>query len=1392
MNCLLLLKRYKIESLRLFRVILLFIVFENVVFNQLSFAQKFHFSHLTLADGLSNGNINCITQDSIGFIWIGTNDGLNRFDGNKIKIYTHWTSDTNSIITNTIQDLLCEGDNIWVCTNKGIDFYNAEDEKYYHIPIKGLSEPTNISVFNIFKDFSGKLFIATHKGLFVYNKKSNVFNRFSFPYIGFSVPNNAEITWITQDRDGTYWIGTSENGVFIFNEKTNKSAQIKHLINNTNTLINNKVFCIYEDNLHTVWIGTNEGLYAYLKTTNSIVRYLPKIGQSNWLPHITINRIMEDSRNNLWLATNGGLSKFNRKDSSFISFYHDDFDESSLLDNSIHSMFEDVQKNLWIGSGENGLNILKSQSIEFENFKKTPNNKASLNYGYVVSIIEDKFGDVWVGTNGFGINKFEKKTGKFKYFTPPSATKVGSQTASIISLYEDKEGKIWIGTYLGGLTVYDPKNKKYTSYAFDPENPDGLSNNIVNNVIQDSKSRMWIATNGGGINILNPGDVSFNHIRAGDNSISSDYCTVTYEDKRGNIWIGTYYGLNKYDPLTGTNTVFLNNNSPGAISSDVIYSICENSQGQLWFGTGFGLNSYDSNSNTFINYTVDNGLPNNVINGILEDSRGYLWLSTNKGLCRFDPKTKRATNYNKNDGIAITSFYHGAIFKNKDGKMYFGGSEGVTYFNPDKTNHIQNKMPLVLTELYIYNQAVRPGYNSILKKSITKTSKVELNYDQSFIALEFASLNFINSNKDNFTYYLKGIDRQWNAIGNQRVAIYTNLPAGNYTLFVKAYNENGDETQTSLQIIVKPAFYETKLAYIIYLLLFIGLAYFVYSFIHSRAMYKHNLIVERLEKEKAIEINQAKIRFFVNVSHEFKTPLTLIISPLEKLISAGKLLTQEELNNLYLLIYRNTLRLSRLINQIMDLRKIDTGNVKMYVTNNEIVNFIKEISVSFEEYARNHSIDYSVDCKVEALNVWFDVDKIEKVVYNILSNAFRYTPDGKTIKLVVNKVDNNAGYKLDISHFPSGFVSIAVIDQGKGIPEEQQEKIFSRFYQVHSESIANPASSGVGLSIAKEFIEMHHGLITLKSKLKQGSTFEVLLPLGNSHFEKEELAPDSEIDITQVKISAPEPAIEEQTEVADEFTTKKKKCKLVIAEDNYELRTFLINNLKERYNVYEASNGKIALDLVLQHNPDIVVSDVMMPLMNGIELCKAIKTDLKTSHIPVILLTVLNSINNQLEGFEIGADDYITKPFNLNLLQARIVNLIETRKKLIKKFIDEIKPDPKKYSQSTLDEKFIQKAMDVVEKNLSNIEFTAENFADQIGMSRSNLHIKLKALTNQSATEFIRLIRLKRAAELLTINQYNISEVSYMVGFNSISYFNRCFKQQFSLTPTEFMESSKN
>lgn len=1332
--------------------------------------QKLRFEHLSVSQGLSNGVVTVIVQDSVGFIWIGTQDGLNRYDGNKFEVYTHKPGDSLSIGGNNVNDILCDGHVIWVATTKGIDKYLLKEDIFLHIPVSVSSHQFFVS--NVYKDFKNRIIISSSIGLFYYDEKSDTFKTFVIP--GATAINNGslEITSIFQDSDSAFWLGTSNAGLFRFDETKREFSTISHFSGSVNTFLGNKIFSFFEDNQHAVWVGTNVGLYSISKKNYTVKRYLNDDG----LPHITVNQIFEDSKNNLLIATNGGLSIFNRKNSSFRNYYHDDFDPTSLNNNSIRCIFEDAQKNLWLGSGEEGINISKTLSVHFESLRRLPNNSNSLNYSYVLSVIEDRNGNLWIGTNGGGVNFYETKTGRFSYPSIPYVNEFGRRAAAIKTILEAHDGTIWIGTYMGGLIVYDPDSKKYTTFS-NIGSKNSISSNAINYLFQDSESRIWIATDGG-INIYDPVTADFSVLNTRNSKISSDFINYFFEDNNHQIWVGTYFGLNRINPATMEISTFMQTKKPGSISSDISYCILQDSKNQIWIGTDFGLNLYDPQNNTFKLYTTDNGLPNNSISCILEDNRSNLWISTNKGISRYDINKDKFTNYSVKDGLTSTEYYHAACFKGKSGFMYFGGTEGLTYFNPDRIRPLNHNIPLVFTNLYIFNQAISPKDNTVLDSVIFATSELTLNYDQSYIGIEFASLNFVNSSKDVFTYFLEGFDQQWNIASDSRIASYTKLPPGKYTLRVKAINENGSEVERSIAINVRPPFYKSIWAYFLYFFAIFALLYFFYSYLHSKTIYRHNLQLERIEKEKAIELNQAKVRFFVNVSHDFKTPLTLIVSPLEKLISKGKELSEAELTNLYHIIYRNTLKLSRLINQIMDLRRIDTGNVKLNVTENDVITFLKELSLNFQEHARQHKIDFKIEHEQDFLKVWYDTDKVEKVFFNIISNAFRYSADGKQIIVKVEKVDDVTNPK-DSSNI-SSYAKISFIDQGRGIPEDQLDKVFSRFYQVQTESLANPASSGIGLSIAQEFVEMHQGFIQLISKPGKGSTFSVFLPLGKEHFHPEDF-------LTEVIV---EPALQIESSVEaeqEQIITERKKYKLLIVEDNFELRNFLIDSLKNKYNVLEASNGRDGLNLASENLPDIVISDVMMPVMTGIELCKALKSDLKTSHIPVILLTVLNNVSNQIEGFEIGADDYVTKPFNLNLLEARIFNLIETRKRLSRRFMEDMKTDTSVKSHNYADEKFMQKALEVVEHNISNAEFSAEDFALQIGISRSNLHVKLKALTDQSATEFIRIIRLKKSIELLSTHRYNISEVSYMIGFNSISYFNRCFKQQFGITPSEFL-----
>lgn len=1352
---------------------------------------KLKFDHFTIANGLSNSGINVINQDSAGFLWIGTNDGLNRFDGQRFKVYVSNPTDTNTLQNSNIVSIYNKGYYLFVGSNGGLDLLNERTETIRHIHLEHSYD--GFTCDNFYKDKNDNLLVTTNKGIYIFDWKGYVLKNVGKGHI-LSYFDNIPSKTIIQDKNGDYWVGTADMGVYHCTTKTGTVNELKFMEGNVNILRKNKIISLHQDIQGIVWIGSEKGLFATQPTSNVLKKYSVSWGNPKSIPHATVNNILEDSHKQLWFATNGSLTLYMRNEDSFVSYFHNDLDENSLSNNSVHCLFEDKQHNLWAGSGEDGLMVAKSQSINFFNLKRT-GIQPLLNYSYVTAIAEGANNELWIGTNGGGVNHYIPKEKKVEYLPTDWFTIGGQQHTSIMSVMAARDGKIWIGAYLGGIVVYDPKSKQIFKYLDSNEiksNKKSISNNIINHLYQDKAGNVWVATGGGGVDRIDhkTGQITNYSTNGKPNyALSSNFTTRIFEDSYGFIWIASYFGLNELNPRTGKISMFTPNNQPGSMWSNTIYDIYEDSKHQLWIGTEFGLHQY--NRNKFTVYTTDNGLPGNVIKGILPDKKGNIWLSTNKGLCRFNLKSKECQNFGVQDGIISNEFYRGACSLDHNGWMYFGGEKGLTFFDPNRQPPARKNTSLIITGLYLYDKEVETNdATKILDKSITYTSKIKLRYDQSFISIEYARLNLTDPTRDSYSYILKGIDRQWNNVGNKRIAKYTNLPPGKYKFIVKSRSENGTENQASLDIVIRPPFWLSPISYIIYLLIIVTIIYFIYDHIHSRNRYKHNLLVERIEKEKAIEINQAKVRFFVNVSHEFKTPLTLIVSPLEKLISAGHNMDNEERNSLYHIIYRNTLRLSRLINQIMDLRKIDTGNIQLLATYNELTAFVKELALNFEDHARNHNIDFKVEVPEKQVYAWFDLDKIEKVVYNLLSNAFRYTPDGKQISIKLESKSIEELDEVNKAKYPEGLVRIIVADKGKGIPSDQIEKIFTRFYQINTETFADPACSGVGLSIAREFIDMHNGEITVTSQFKKGSEFTVILPLGKNHLKDEDIKETNDIDSEGDEILKPVPVIDNISDNKEDTTKdEQSQYKILVVEDNHELRHFLYNNLKNRYKVFEAANGKEALEIVGTNSPDIVVSDVMMPKMNGYELLKAIKTDVRTSHIPVILLTVLNSINNQLEGFEIGADDYITKPFNLPLLEARIFNLIESRKKLIRKFTADPKSSVEHFASNILDKKFMARAIEIVEKNLTNLDFTAEQFAEEINMSRSNLHVKLKALTGQSATEFIRSIKLKKSLNLLVDGRYNISEVSYQIGFNNVSYFNRCFKAIYGVTPGEYVQN---
>ena len=826
-----------------------------------------------------------------------------------------------------------------------------------------------------------------------------------------------------------------------------------------------------------------------------------------------------------------------------------------------------------------------------------------------------------------------------------------------------------------------------------------------------------------------------------------------------------------------------NPNDSSSLSSNVINAIYEDSRHNLWIGTWAGLNKFDYRTKTFKAFRKKDGLADNVVYGIIEDDEGNFWVSTNQGISKFDPVNLTVENYNTADGLQAQEFIRGSFLKSKSGEFFFGGVNGFNSFFPNEIADNPNVPPVYITDFWIYNDLMKPGVpHSPLEANITETKEIVLPYTQNEFSFEFAALNYSQAFKNRYAYYLEGYDKTWRDAGTQRKASYAKVPPGLYTFRVKASNNDGvwNENGAVIKIIVHPPWWKTWWAYAVYAMAIVALFLWYRQNLINRERLKNDLKLEHLELTKMQEMDKLKSYFFTNISHEFRTPLTLILSPIRDMVSGN---FKGDVKKQYQMVIRNGERLLRLINQLLDLSKLGAGSMKLKTSNLDIVQFLKPIVSAFDSLAQRSHIRFIFEHPAGAVMVYFDPDKFEKIITNLLSNAFKFTREGE-IKLSVRTLGTNSGDD-------SEKVEIAVIDSGAGIPQEYINSIFDHFYQVAHHS--NAEGSGIGLSLTKELVELHKGKIIVESVEGKGSTFKVRFLLGKSHLKESEIDDSNGPLVSTHKIIAgfdyPVLPVQQETVPAPELHAGIDLPRILIVEDNNDMRGYIRQSLENNYRVLEAANGKDGLKLGLEIIPDLIISDVMMPGMDGVALCKAFKNNIYTSHIPMILLTAKADMESKLEGLETGADEYLSKPFNSYELQVRTKNLIRSREILRERFTESKKTalEPKEISITSLDEKFLKNVLQVIEKNIADSEFRVESLGKELEMDHTAVYRKIKALTGETAVEFIRNIRLKRAAQLLKQQKLTVSEVTYHVGFNDLQYFRTCFKKQFGVSPSEYM-----
>ncbi|MEL6864744.1 MAG: two-component regulator propeller domain-containing protein [Bacteroidota bacterium] len=1334
--------------------------------------QMVTFRELSKKDGLSQASVFAIAQDSTGFMWFGTRDGLNKYDGYQFKVFKK-SEAPNSIVANDIRTLYFDPQekDLWIGTNAGLSKYQSKTDdflNYLHDPADSNSLSNNV-IRQIYRDSKGRLWVGTDIGLNLLDEEQNHFKRFLLGSYSAEDRKGNDVKALLEDRNGNLCLGTAD-GLYLLREQNNPytferiDEKAKWQLSDTH------IKTILEDQKGNFWIGTFEGGINYWdKEKESITVYQNEKNNPYSLSHNNIRSMCLDEADNLWVGTFDGLNFLEKDQQAFKRYTKSDFGQAGLSDKSIRSVFIDQQGSLWVGTYYGGINHLDENYNRFINFKYAPVGN-SLSGNVVSSFAEDQAGNLWIGTEGDGLNFYNTTTKKFQSYQWQQGEENTISGNNVKQLLLDGD-YLWIGTFQAGLNLLDIGKQQFRHFKNDPQNQNSLSANNVYGLLKEGNF-LWILTYGGGLDILDLEKNKFYNYKRQSNdnqSLSSDNGRVLLKTTNGQLWIGTERGLNK---VTKDKAGFPERFEV-YLAQEKIYSLQEDVHHNIWVGTFTnGLYCFNPKTESLVHYTTAEGLPGNIVFGILEVSEEELWLSTNNGLSKFNPQVKTFTNYGYSNGLENSEYNFNAYFKTTAGDLLFGGINGFTQFNPAVIQPNQFIPPIAFTELRKNNQVVKVGDKThLLSQSINDTKQLTFKYNEANFTLSFAALDYVSAAYNHHAYMLEGIDRDWNYSVGATQAIYTIQREGEYIFKMKGGNSDGlwNPAERQLKIIVLPPPWRTWWAYLIYLGLLSGFTFALVRFIRLR----HKLQLEQIAKQQQEELHEVKLRFFTNITHEFRTPLTLILGPLKELISKEK--HAASVTKQLSLIERNTQRLLNLVNQVLTFRKLATDHEPLKIVHGNIVEFLQELFLPFQESATLQNIDYQFKTEDKRIEAWFDQDKLEKVFFNLLSNAFKFTPENGRIAMSI------------FQH--AQYIEVRVEDNGVGIEPEYQDQIFKRFYEKSDSKRSTIKGTGIGLAISKQMVELHQGKIFVENNTRsRGATFVVQIPKGKAHFGEMALLEHSGLNGATEDyqgLIVPKQDDPSLTLPAEKTLTDASPM-LLIVEDNQEVQSYIQQIFASEYRVVTAENGREGLEKARKHLPNLIISDVMMPEMDGITFCRTLKSDLEISHIPILLLTARTAALFKIEGLKTGADDYVTKPFNPEELRLRVRNIIQARKEAREKFARVLSLDPKEISVTSADEVFLEKALQVVEKQMDNPNFSVVQFASELAISRPLLFTKLKALTGQTPNNFIKTIRLKRAAQLLKTKKLNVSEVAYKVGFKDPKYFRKCFKEQFEVPPSVY------
>ncbi|MDR7211753.1 two-component regulator propeller domain-containing protein [Flavobacterium piscis] len=1367
-----------------FRFIALLLFTINNLFSQNTF-ESYQFR--LVSNETSKSGIYTIAQDQSGIMWIGTNGaGLYKFDGVNYVAYEQNSNVNNSINSNLIYVTYVDTRNrLWTGTDEGLCLYNRNLNTFESIDIqKKINKETVISVKSIIEDNQGNLFLGTfNSGLLKLDVKSREITKLKL-----DIPHatNYLINCLAKDKKGIIYLGTNL-GLKVIDPIKNEVKKVN--IGNKNQTFSGNIVSMFIDSNQNLWIG--DGYKGLVK-----IDLNSKVKQAVSYP-ITKKRIMSilatDPKTILCATENDGLIIVNDQGAVQKKYVNSKFNIRSLSSNSVWSLFLDKEKRIWLGYYNKGLGIFDKINSKVNIIESLPGNSQSLQTNCVTGIAKDNEGQLWISMEGGGVDVYNTETKNFKHITKSdNGFYSGLTNDNITNIFIDKKQNIWLSSWNEGIFVLKKGSKNFINYST-KNTPNLISDNIMS-IAQDSRGVIWIGTFAKGLHYYTPSDGQFHHCNSEpfytNGLINLDIRKIIV-DSDDSVWVGSTTGLyrvNTNDFVSFSVTSFRNKMSEklkNHKSTHTINTLYEAKNKEIWIGTdGAGLFSYNKKSNSIKWYINFPGLYEKSISSIVESNDECVWLSGKKGITRLNLKNKTTVNYSTYDGLLGNDFNNNSVLKDESGLLYFGSYEGLNYFNPTNLVKSKKQLPIYLTDLKLFNKSVGPlEKNSPLIKVISETKKIILKHDQSVFTIDFIAVNYSFPARNEFAYYLEGFEDSWNYVGSKRSATYTNLAPGNYVFKVKAAEKNGAWSQRPLELKIEilPPWWKTSFAYLFYSLLLFAAVHFANQYYQNR--FKQKQMIE-FEQKKALQIeklNNKKLQFFTNISHEFRTPLTLILNPLGDIIKNNSQELSESVLNKLKTIQKSSDRLSRLINELMDFNQLQFNKMTLQLQLIEVVGFTKEIVSYFDEEASSRGILLHFESNKASLKDWIDPKMFEKIIFNVVSNAFKVTPDNGEIKVKIVVDEEFAKFPLisPTNTYPS--FEVIVEDTGAGLDKKDIKRIFDRFYQVNNLNKAYYGSTGIGLEVVRGLVELHKGIIEVESELGVGTSFKLLFPIGKDFFDESEILLE---EFKKEKKISFTPIVEKtDSESTDNDEKQDRIYTILIVEDNVELRNYLKNELKKEYKVLVAENGQVGLELALQKLPDLILTDVIMPVMSGLELCKSIKADLKTSHIPLMMLSAKALVKDRLEGIDSGADMYLSKPFDMDILRSSLIQLINSRQIMFNKFYNGITPKAKEKT-TTLDNEFIKNTLNYINENISETELSVEVLASKVFLSRSQLYRKIKTLTGVSVNEFIRNVRLEKAKELIELGNDNITEISYKVGFSSPSYFTKCYKEKYGHLPT--------